>query len=259
LGIVLPKPNEIIGASVVNPRILLLYSEPKAGKTELCLALPNSLLIDLEKGSDYATGTKVSANDLEDLMNIGRAVIKANRPYDYIIVDTATELESWCEKDATDMYKNSVVGKNFSGTSVLELAKGSGYYWLRKSYGKWFESLATWPRKCLILLAHVKDKMIVDKKGREVSASDLDLTGKLKQITCSKADAIGYLYRKNIGAEEGKSVDEIRISFSSGEVNSGSRPKHLSGQDFSMSKVVKDSSKEKIEVAWDKIFIGENK
>jgi len=84
----------------------------------------------------------------------------------------------------------------------------------------------------VILVGHLKDKML-DKKGKEVSSKDLDLTGKIKQITCANADAIGYIYREN---------EETKISFNSqGDITAGSRCGHLKGQD--------------IVLDWTKIFI----
>lgn len=270
-NITLPKVNEIIPAKSVNPRLLLVYSEPKAGKTELFMSLPNSLLLDLEDGSAFAAGTKIDIVKLTKtidnpknytgkmlnlfvLDSIGKQILKDGQPYKYIIVDTASELEDWCETDATIMYKNSVIGKNFKENSVLNLPNGGGYHWLRQSYGRWFNFLRTLPTECLIVLAHVKDKMIVDKQGREVAASDLDLTGKLRSITCAKADAIGYLYRKsNAEIVDGKVQEDIWISFRNSDVNTGNRPKHLIN-DILLSKVV-DPRITPIVADWDKIFL----
>lgn len=255
-NIVLPAPNQIIPAKLINPRVLVLYSPPKCCKTELCLTLPNSLLLDLEDGSGYASGTKLVVRNLQELNDIGGQIIKANYPYDYGILDTATELQDWCEEDATQMYKNSIVGKNFKESSVLNLPKGGGYHWLRMSYGKWFNAVRGLFPKGIIILCHVKDKMLVDKKGREVESSDVDLIGKLKSITCAKADAIGFLYRKSNGEiKDGVIEEDIWVSFHSGDITTGNRPKHLQG-DILLSKVV-DTRKEKIVVNWDKIFLKE--
>lgn len=255
MAIVLPKPNEIIRAHLKNPRITLFYSEPKVGKTSLFAALPNSLLIDVEKGSGFVDATKVSVDSLAELTELGKQIIKDKFPYEYGILDTASQLVDWCEDDATDMYKDSVIGKNFKGDSVTaELPKGAGYYWLRKSYSIYFHCLASWFPK-LIVLAHVRDKMLVDKKGNQVEAIDLDLTGKLRQITCAKADAIGYLHRKTVGAENGDEVEEIFVSFRSKGITTGSRARHLEGKDISISKVVGED--EEIKVDWDKIFLKE--
>ena len=73
----------------------------------------------------------------------------------------------------------------------------------------------------VILVGHLKDK-VVDKKGTEVVVKDLDLTGKLKQITCSRADAIGYISR-----DKGETI----ISFDSLlDVTGGTRCPHLIGK-----------------------------
>lgn len=257
MAIILPKPNEKIKATLKNPRIILLYSEPKVGKTSILATLPDSLLLDLEDGSDYVDATKIKVTNLAELTQVGKQVIKDDFPYKYGIVDTATALQEWCEDDATGLYKESVIGKNFKGDSVTaELPKGAGYYWLRKSYNIYFQCLATW-FPTLIIVAHVRDKMLVDKKGNQVEAADLDLTGKLRQITCAKADAIGYMHRKTVGAEDGKKSEEIFVSFRSEGITTGSRARHLEGKDISISKVVGED--EEIKVDWDKIFLKEEK
>lgn len=231
-NIILPAPNQKVSANLVNPRMLLLYGPPKIGKTTICSNLPNSLLIDLEDGSGYVDSVKIKASSLAELNDIGGEIIKQDRPYEYIIIDTLTEMENWCEADATTMYKQDVKGKNFHGESVLSLANGGGYLWLRLSYSRYFNALRKLPTKALIGIAHVRDKFIVDKKGRETEAGDLDLTGKLKSITCSRADAIGYLYRKEAGIEAGKMKHDLWISFNSAEVATGTRSKHLINTDF---------------------------
>lgn len=252
-NLVLPKPNQIIPAILVNPRITIFYSDPKTGKTSLLLKLKDSLLIDLEDGSDYVEGTKVKANSLSEIVEIGRAIIADNFPYRHLIIDPVSKLVEWCEEEATIDYKKSTIGKNFKGVNVVqELPKGAGYYWLWKAYGRYFRYLASWAPS-LILVAHVREKMLVDKEGRQVEATDLDLMGKLRQITCSKADAIGFMYRKVVGAENGKPIENIMISFRSADVTSGSRPRHLEGKEIPISKVV--SSDEEIIADWSQVFL----
>lgn len=247
----------------INPRITLIYSAPKIGKSELSALLPNSLLIDLEKGSDFAKeGMFIKVNDLKKLYEVGEAIKEAGRPYKYVIIDPITTLENWCEAHATESYKATSLGSTFKGQSILELAHGGGYYWWRQSYGLWFNYCCTLAEH-IILLAHVKDKMLVDATGKElrahgIASQDLDLTGKLKAITCARADAIGYLYRRITGASEGKSLEEIRINFHGGESLVGARAKHLSGKDIFLSAVV-DPEKEEIIAHWENIFLSETK
>lgn len=225
-------PTEKVKASRKNPRVLILYGAPKVGKTTLASQLKDNLLIDLENGSDFVDAIKLRANNLVELKAIGDKIIKEGRPYKKITIDSLTKLEELCEAAATKMYMATGIGKNFDGKSVLELPSGAGYFWLRQAFSIWknyIESIAGE----VIYIAHLKEKMI-EKAGKEVSSKEVDLTGKLKAITCSNADATGYVYRTNDG--------KIMVNFkSSEEVVCGSRCDHLRGQEF--------------EFDWNKIYL----
>jgi hypothetical protein len=75
----------------------------------------------------------------------------------------------------------------------------------------------------------------------------IDLVGKLGDIVCGEADAVGYVYRK---------TNETIISFEGG-VNSvrEARAPHLRGQKI----VIADSDKDNvISTYWDKIYLPTN-
>jgi hypothetical protein len=228
-------PKVPIKPTTQNPKRVVIFSQPKMGKTTFASQLENNLIIDLEQGSDYVTALKVQANSLAELNDIGKAIHEAGKPYKFITVDTCTKLEEWCEMEATETYMNSPMGKSFNRTpdgktlpqakwdSVLTLPNGAGYLWLRESYKKWIGKLATLAPH-IIIIAHIKDKFL-ERKGKEFTAKDLDLTGKIKSITAANADAIGYMYRDK--------DSKLRISFvSSDEVLCGSRVEHLKGTDI---------------------------
>lgn len=228
-------PTKKVSASRKSPKNFVLYGQPKIGKTSALANLENCLIIDLEDGTDMVDALKIKANNLKELSEIGREIIKANKPYKYIAIDTVTQLEVWCEQDAKRLYQNTPMGKNFDsdnkGLSVLSLPNGAGYLYLRMAYKKWIDRLNTLADH-IILVGHLKEAKI-DKKGKEVAVKDLDLTGKIKNITCANADAIGYVFRED---------DNTMISFDSmGDIQAGSRCEHLKGQTFPLE--------------WDKIFI----
>lgn len=179
-------------------------------------------------------------NSIKDIDNLIAAIIedgKANGgkyPYKYLAIDTADKLEDFCAISATAKYRKTSIGKNFDGDSVLELPKGLGYYYLREEMILQVERLA---RVCpfLIIISHVKDKLLIDKEGKETSSRDLSLAGKMGSIMCAKADAIGYMYRED---------DRLMINFETYEgAVMGSRFPHLAGKKF--------------EFDWDKIYLTE--
>ena len=230
-------PTTKVKASRKSPKNMIIYGPPKIGKTTILSQLDNCLIIDLENGSDMVDALKVKVNSLAELANLGREIIKQGKPYKYIAIDTISKLEEWCEGEAKKMYKLTAMGKNFDknneGLSILSLPNGGGYLYLRLAYKKWIDRLNLLADR-VILVGHLKDKML-EKKGKEVAVKDLDLTGKIKQITCANADAVGYIFREQASPSNGLIEDETMISFNSmDDVTAGSRCKHLKGKTMPM-------------------------
>jgi len=217
-------PTKKVKASRKSPKNMIIYGPPKIGKTTVLSQLDNCLIIDLEEGSDMVDALKIKVKNLKDLADVGREIIKQKKPYKYVAIDTISKLEEWCEDEAKQIYMKTPMGKNFEqknpGMSVLSLPNGAGYLYLRMAYKKWVDRLNMLADH-VILVGHLKDKML-EKKGKEVAVKDLDLTGKIKQITCANADAVGYIYREE---------DKTMISFDSmSDITAGSRCDHLKGQ-----------------------------
>jgi len=228
-------PKKKVKASRKSPKNMIIYGAPKIGKTTELAQLDDCLIIDLEQGSDMLDALKVQVNSLKELGEIGKEIYQEGKPYKYVAIDTISKLEEWCEEEGKQIYLKTPMGKNFEqknpGMSILSLPNGAGYLYLRMAYKKWIDRLNTLADH-VILVGHLKDKML-EKKGKEVAVKDLDLTGKIKQITCANADAVGYIYRED---------DVTMVSFDSlGDVVAGSRCDHLKGKTMPME--------------WSKIFI----
>lgn len=289
----LELPTQKTPAKLVDPRIIVLYSKPKIGKTTITANLESNLILDFEEGTDMVDAVKLTIIGLQRytydpvetkeqeaarhaegkyyLIEVLRALKKKKEetgklPYTFITVDTVTRLEEMCEADATDAYMQSPQGRGWNRYSpeeeemnpnhvtgtlkprakwepVTKLGRGYGYRWLWESYEKWINRLKPFCEH-LILVGHVKLVSIVKKEGTEVDQKDLELTGKIKQLTTSKyADAIGYVYRSGL---------ENYVSFMpTDEVACGSRAAHLEGQNILISKKLENG---KVEVYWHNIF-----
>tara|TARA_B110000211_G_scaffold227031_1_gene281369 strand:+ start:311 stop:1054 length:744 start_codon:yes stop_codon:yes gene_type:complete len=238
-------PTEVVASTVRNPKLMIIYSPPKTGKTTLLSKLEGNLIIDLEKGTKYLDALKMEIDSLDQLQSTGAAIVKAGKPYKYVTIDTITKLEEMCLGVAKQMYMGTPMGKNFDGNSILELPQGAGYFWLRQAFTMWLGKIKKLADH-IILVGHIKDKYI-EKKGKEVMAKDLDLTGKLKQIVTSDADAIGYLYRD--------AENSLVLNFkSSDEITCGARPAHLKGREITMAKYDEETN-DVTDVAWNEVFI----
>lgn len=245
--IVLPK--EKVEAKVENPRFLIIFGKPKAGKTTLASKLDNNLIVDLEGGSEFLEALAVQARSVKDLGDIANAIreeIKSTgkKPYKYITLDNASRLEEICLSYAATLYRQTPMGKNYSGNDVRTLPNGSGYMYLQQAVRKVIDMFRDLCDN-FILIGHLKDKMI-NKEGEELSEMSLDLVGKLANIICGEADAVGYVYRKK---------NETHISFEGGD-NSvrEARAPHLRGKNIV---IAESDENNNIKVYWDKIYLPE--
>lgn len=245
--LVLPKEKN--KPKVNNPRFLILYGKPKSGKTTIAAALNSNLIIDLEGGSEYLSALSVQARNINDLGAISNA-IKAEiastgkKPYKFITIDNATRLEEMCLDYAKILYMQTPMGKTYKGDDIRTLPNGSGYMYLRQAVRKVIDMFR---ELCdnFILIGHTKDKMI-NKEGEELTEMALDLVGKLGDIICGEADAVGYIYRKK---------NETIISFEGGDNTvREARAPHLRGQKIV---IAESNENNNITVHWDRIYLPE--
>lgn len=249
----LPTRDKPVKATRIGPKILILYSKPKVGKTDQLVELAkmrDMLIIDTEHGTDTYDTVKINCDNMEQIMYVpqlieqqGWVLAAAGKtgldkfPYTFLALDTLTQIEDMAVISATAKYKASAIGKAFEGDTVLDLPRGLGYYYLREEVKMVVKAYAA---VCpyLIMIAHLNEKTITgkDEKGTtEVKVNDISLTGKLAGIISALADGIGYMYRDKKG--------ELRLSFEThSEATMGSRQKYLAGKDlpFSWSTIYPD-------------------
>ena len=254
MEIKLPSVKE--PASRINPKTVIIFSQPKMGKTTIVAGLDNCLIIDLEKGTDFVNALKYDVVRtagsegklpiviLKQLIETIKTANEAKKGYVYnfIAIDTVTALEDIVLPLANKMYRDTSIGRNWVGEDVTSLPNGAGYRYTREALKMVLNELES-ICDTLIILGHTKDKL-VEKEGKEMNERGLDLTGKMAGILCSKVDAIGYLYRHD---------NETIINFQSSEsLICGARSEHLKGKEIV---VAKSDETGKIEIDWSQIFI----
>ena len=242
-------PTSKIPAVSVNPKFLIIYGRPKAGKTSCLAQLESNLIIDLEGGSQFIDAMAVQARTVNELGETAQAIRAKNKEvghnfYKHITIDNATRLEEICLSYAKLLYSQTPMGKNYKGDDVRTLPNGSGYMFVRQAVRKVIDMFKDLCDE-FILVGHVKDVQI-EQNGEELSEMALDLVGKLSAIVCGEADAVGYLYRKG---------NETHISFKGGDGTiKEARAPHLRGQDIIIATGNEDGT---ITTYWDKIYKGE--
>lgn len=218
-------------------------------KSSAVAALDHNLVIDLEGGTEFLECMAVQArnvNDLGEIANAIRAKIKetGKNPYKFITIDNATRLEEMCMSYAITLYKQTPMGKNYQGTDIRTLPSGGGYLYIRTAVRK---VLDMFRELCdnFILITHIKESTI-NKDGEELSSMSIDLTGKLADIICGEADAVGLVYRRK---------NETIISFEGGDnVVREARADHLRGKKIVITESDEDGN---LTFHWDRIYLPE--
>lgn len=234
----------------VNMNTCILFGKEKCGKTTALSMLDNCLIIDTEKGSRKVKATSIEVpadlgpvGKMNWLRKLATKLIKEGRPYDYVAIDTLTEINEWSEWSGTFRYMNSIQGKSFNRVkdergnpikngeflsptsddyqSVHTLPDGNGYRWSREELMSIFDLFTGVAKKCVFFVCHIEDKFVGLKDSTEVVTKQLALTGKLRDILPRKVDAIGYVYNDK---------GTIKVSFAGNEERlGGTRAKHLQG------------------------------
>lgn len=261
-------PTKRREAQNYNPSLLILFGKPKSGKSTLMASLDSNLIIDLENGYRALSVMSVNAHSAQEIFEIATAIedkIKkeGKLPYKFITIDNATRLEEFSLPYAAHLYRNTAMGagwgmlKDSKGLNIKDknnkpipdpkadvrlLPNGAGYLYLRQAIRKMIDMFKD---KCetLILVAHVKDKQI-KKNGEEMSEMSVDLAGKLGDIICGEADAIGYVYRDG---------NKTFVSFEGGDNTiREARPLHLRGKKI---EVAHSDENNNVVVDMNKLFV----
>ena len=105
----------------VNARTMILFGKEKCGKTTALTKLENCLIIDTEEGTRLidALALKVPEDrgpvgKMAWLKRVGEKLIEDGKKYDYIALDTLSEVNDWAEWSGTFRYMNSIQGKSFN-------------------------------------------------------------------------------------------------------------------------------------------------
>lgn len=262
-------PTERREPTDYNPRFIIFFGKYKNGKSTLMASLENNLIIDLENGYRALKAMCVQARNAKDLFKIKKAIEDKNKEnggkpfYRFITIDNATRLEEQTLEYANHLYRQTSMGaswgyktdelgnliKDAKGNKIIDpkadvrqLPKGAGYTYTRAALK---EVIHMFMPLCetLILVCHVKDKQI-NKNETEASEMSVDLAGKMSDIICGEADAVGYVYRQG---------NKTLVSFKGGDDTiKGSRPEHLREKIFC---VAESDTEGNIKTDMSKIFI----
>lgn len=196
---------------------VLLYGQPKTGKTTTAAKFPNSLLLAFEAG--YLTIPGVMAlpiNTWAEFKSVIRQ-LKTNEghaAYDNIIVDTVDIAYDLCEKYICNREGVETIG---------DLAYGKGYSLVSHEFD---EALRTIPQigYGLVMISHSQDKTFKDENGQEYNQICPTLGNRPRLIVDRMSDLI--IYAHPIQEEDG-TIHTVGFMRQTPRFVAGSRFKYI--------------------------------
>lgn len=169
-------------------KFLLIYGQPKTGKSTFGSQLPRALFMNFEQGTNALAGIKSQPilrwTDAKKVLTQLRKP-QAKEIFDTIVVDTASIAWQLCEK---------YICQRENADSIRDVPWGQGWNMLKQEFSEFWREI-TLLGFGILFIAHSKDKPteMRDEDGNAITAVCPDLPNQCYTIINSIVDIIGYL------------------------------------------------------------------
>ncbi len=245
--------RKIKKGTLENPRVIIIFSFPKVGKTEALTKLKDNYIFDFDNSLGFydAIGESYSLTDdpIKVLTKFNKdftellAYVKENGKFQFTTIDTVTSFYDKLANTIAIINYNKAKSENKPlDFDITTLEYGIGYTYKRDAVKKLITKVSK-IAETVIVIAHISDKS-VNKDSGGIEVADMDLEGKLKNVLALSTDAIGLFYRKKDNTNNIKFVHNNSIT-------TGSRIKRLRGKDITVSELQEDGV---LKTYWENIF-----
>ena len=169
-------------------KFLLIYGEPKVGKSTFGSQLPRSLFLNFEQGTNALAGVRSAPilrwGDFKKVLTQLRKP-QAREMYDTVVVDTATIAWQLCER---------YICQREGVESIRDIPWGQGWGMLRNEFSECWREI-TMLGFGILFIAHSKEKPteMRDEEGNAITAVAPDLPNQCYTIINSIVDIIGCI------------------------------------------------------------------
>lgn len=164
---------------------VMLYGDPKSGKTTTASKFPKSLLLAFEKGYAAIPGVKAAPiNSWSEFLKILKQLKdpKAKELYETIVIDTVDIAYDYCEQYICQLH---------GVDNIKEIPYGQGFTLAAKEFDTKLRQIVQMDYG-LVLISHAQDKTFTDETGKEYNKIVPTLGNKPRLIATRMCDIIGY-------------------------------------------------------------------
>lgn len=171
---------------------ILLYGEPKIGKSEACSRIPDALFMQTEDGLKNLEVYKTPLiESWDEFRKIAGEIAAGNHKFKTIIIDTIDGMYDLCARD---------VCKKNGWEHESDLDWGRGYFRVRGELMRVLKKLATLPTG-LVLVGHSKEKEVKTRTGT-FDKTTLCFSRSIEEAIVAKVDIGLYCRVETINDEK---------------------------------------------------------
>jgi hypothetical protein len=188
-----------------RPFYAILYGQPGVGKTTLASLIPNSVFLDLEKGTSFLDVARLQP---EGTLSEALEVLWDNQEsFDTLVIDSLTALETRHQQEVC-------ADKGWSSINALDYGK-SRTQW-KALFIKLIQGLDAFRAagKNILIVAHMKMRDSKDAISQEeYDQFSFDCDKELNQIILSHVDGCFFLTQKSVSKDDKLIGNGNRVLF----------------------------------------------
>ena len=191
----------------LNDFTILLYGEPKVGKTTFCNAGGQTLFIATEDGQGGLESYRVPVDSWETFQRVVDELKQDGLPYDKVCIDTIDNLYKFCAEWAC---------KKLGVMHQSDAAYGKGSDCINSEFLRQLTRLSLMPYG-LWMISHATEKEIRPRAGASYTVISPTLPSAARKIVLGMADQILYAAREyETDPKTGEVIREQRVVHTQG-------------------------------------------
>lgn len=191
-----PKKN-------IKPPRMVVYGEPKVGKSTFASEAPDALFLDLEGGLDALNTSSVSIESIKDLDDALEALLQQDHDFKTIVIDSADWLERLIHNHICSNARATSITDKSNGTT----AYGNGYVIARNMLAKYLNKLDMLREQkglAIVIIAHSVIRKMEQPDTESYDSFLIKMHEKASSLLIEWADILAFARLKTIVSPDGK-------------------------------------------------------
>ena len=190
----------------INHLSMVIYGQPKIGKSTFCSRFDNALFMATEPGLNYLNTKNVRVNDWAEACELVDVLGKGEHPYQTLIVDTVDQLWAFCSE---------YVRKSRKVESLVDIPYGKGKDLASTAFGDLIAKIVRL-NMGMVFVSHAQ-MIDVETVNGELGKFMPTIPDKARQVILPLVDVIGFATSEVTYGADGERVERryLRVAPSS--------------------------------------------